>query len=90
MLQWPGLSQKSQGVVVGHPQALGVEVASAESPEVVAASALGCLLISSAIKADLSMSLSMVDSRSMEEVKWDIDGKVVSSISRAQLFDPQL
>ena len=87
MLKWPGLSQKSQGVVVGHPQALGVEVASAESPEVVAASALGCLLISSAIKADLSMSLSMVDSRSMEEVKWEYSwGRGCSRVSHRDEF----
>ena len=69
--QWPSLSQKSQGKVVGHPQDLGVVVVSAELPEEVAASALGCLFISSAMKADLRVSLSIEDSRSREEVKWE-------------------
>jgi len=70
-LQWPGLSQKSQGEVAGHPQDLGVVVVNAESPEEVAASALGCLFISSVMKADLRVSLSMEDSRSREKVKWE-------------------
>ena len=58
------------GVVDGHSQNLEIVAVSAESSESIMISALGCLLISSMMKANLRVFLSKKDSRSRKEVKW--------------------